>query len=142
MYIYSPHFVYLFICRWTVAFFFHLSSVNNNYYEYWYTSICLDSYLGLELLDHVEIVCLTIWQTAKLIGFYDDEMREGVLSTNKIHTLLSIFLISGFSSLLFCFLDVIFASGRSAYTTPYSVLCIHPLFRTKPSYNPSCLINW
>ena len=103
--------------------------------------ILLDTYLGVELLDHMVILCLTFWQTAKLIEFSSDEMREGFLALIKSIHFPQFLLVSGLSSPLFWLLDSVLSSGLSASITPHYVLCILTLLK-KYSHNPNCLINW
>lgn len=44
-----------------------------------------DTYLGVELPNHMAILRLTFWWTAKVIGFYNDDMSEGFLALNVTH---------------------------------------------------------
>lgn len=51
--------------------------------------ILSDIYLGVESHSQMAILGLTFLCTAILVGFYNYNMREGFLSTNKMHTCFS-----------------------------------------------------
>ena len=67
-YVYKPHFVYLLIC-------FDIFAVVNSatmnihvqIFQYLF-SILLGIYIGVELLSHMVILCLTFWETTKLFS--------------------------------------------------------------------------
>ena len=73
-FVYKPHFVYLFICWWTLGLFPPFGCWGKCGNEHWCTSLCLSPYfcffgvyLEVNLPGHMVIVCLTFWETATLL---------------------------------------------------------------------------
>ena len=68
--------VYLFISWWTFGLFSHFGHYDSSSYKHLCTCFCVDicfhfgssTYLGVELLDHIAILYLTFWGTARMFS--------------------------------------------------------------------------
>lgn len=108
---YISHFTYVFICWWTQLF-PSFGCCEYRFHEHWGTSIwvspcfLLAMYIGVELLGHTVILCLTFWGAAKLfpaaatfLPFYflgSVFWRTNVFNFYEVHC-------------IFCLVDWIFA---------------------------------